>query len=376
MNNEVTPGVGDGTPNNEPSETLTNMSVGQWSLHRLRSKTGEPVAEPEPEQPEVPEEPTEETVEEEPEGELAVESESEGIEETEEAEAENEVESVLSKLNLDDLSEAEVDQLRDALRSKALARYGELTAKRKAAEEKAQHLEQQLKELKENANPLEPEKPVENNPFQDIETLEGLQEQFLEFTKIQEWAEDILDENNESAFDEVITEVDGKEMTKRQVRDYLKKARKAKETFLPARLKEIQENVQREQAAKALDEQAGKEISWYNDQDNDTRKQLDMVLEDKVIQKIRKNVPEIAPRLNYILAHALNSITQKQSKTEQKSTKVKPPANPTSSVARGVEREDTKIKKQLSQLQQRFTTAGSKDDFVALRTAQRRFRNK
>ena len=371
MNNKVTPGVSDGTPTNEPSETRTNMSLDEWSLHRLKSKVV-PFDE-EPVQEEVQEAETEEA--EQPVGDSADESEPEGIEESQDAEAENEVESVLSKLNLDDLSEDEVDQLRDALRSKALARYGELTAKRKAAEERAAQLEQQLKELKDNANPLEPQKPIENNPFTDIKDVEGLQEQFVEFTKIQEWAEEVLDENEHSGFDDVITEVDGKEMTKRQVRDYLKKARKAKETFLPARLKEIQEDIQRQQMANALEEQIGKEIPWYNETDNDNRKQLEMVLEDAAIKKIRKYVPEIAPRLNYILAHALNSIVQKKAGSEpRQTTKVRPPANPTSSVARGVERDDTKIKKQLNELQQRFVTAGSKDDFVALRTAQRRFR--
>lgn len=373
MEKQSLTGASDGAPTNEPSENLTNLSVGEWSLQRLKSKTGKPVVEEQPKEPEV----TEEAIDEKPEESPVVEDEQEGISETEEVTAESEVESVLSKLNLDDLSTEEVDQLRDALRSKALARYGELTAKRKAAEEKASQLERELQELKSNKNPLEAEKPVENNPFADIESVKDLQEQFQEFTKIQEWAEDVLDENEHSGYDDIVTEVDGKELTKRQVREYLKKARKAKETFLPARLKEIQDAQQREQVAKVLDEQIAKEISWYAEQDNDTRKQLDMVLEDAAIDKIRSKVPEIAPRLNYILAHAMNSIVQTKNKAsgQPASSRVKPPSNPTGNVARGIERDGDKIKKQLNALQSRFeSSGGSKEDFVALRAAQRRLR--
>ena len=370
-------GVSDGAPTQEPSETTTNMSLDQWSQHRVRSKLGEPAEEPKEETAEKPnetEEPAEELLEK-AESEPTEESEEGGIEETEDAESE--VESVLSKLNLDDLSTEEVDQLRDALRSKALARYGELTAKRKAAEERAQQLEQQLQELKQNKNPLEDTKPVENNPFSDIEDIAGLQEQFTEFTRIQEWAEDLLDESEHYGFDDVITEVDGKELTKKAVKDYLKKARKAKETYLPARLKELQEEAQREQVSKVLEEQTAKEISWFADEENDTRRQLDMVLEDPAIKKIKKSVPEIAPRLTYILAHAINSITQTKAPAKPATTnKVKPPSNPTSSIARGIERDDTKIKKQLSELQNRFVSNGNKDDFIALRTAQRRLQTK
>ena len=375
MEKQSLTGVSDGAPVNEPSENLTNLSVGEWSIQRLKAKSGQPVVEEQPKEPEVPAE----TEDEKPEGNLAVEDEQEGISETDDATAESEVESVLSKLNLDDLSTEEVDQLRDALRSKALARYGELTAKRKAAEERASLLERELQELKSNKNPLESEKPVENNPFADIESVKDLQEQFQEFTKIQEWAEDILDENEHSAFDDVIAEVDGKEYTKRQVKEYLKKARKAKESFLPARLKEIQDAQQREQVAKVLDEQIAKEVSWYAEPDNDTRKQLDMVLQDAAIDKIRSKVPEIAPRLNYILAHAINSIVQTKNKTsgQTASNRVKPPSNPTGNVARGVEREGDKIKKQLNALQSRFeSSGGSKEDFVALRAAQRRLQKR
>ena len=86
----------------------------------------------------------------------------EGVtEEAEEADEETEEsEDVLSQLDLDDMSDGDLRELADKLGSRAVARFGELTAKRKVAEERLAVLEAQLKE---KPNPLETKK-VENNP--------------------------------------------------------------------------------------------------------------------------------------------------------------------------------------------------------------------
>jgi hypothetical protein len=55
--------------------------------------------------------------------------------EQEETPAEEPAEDVLSQLDLDDMSEADLRELSEKLGSRAVARFGELTAKRKAAEE-------------------------------------------------------------------------------------------------------------------------------------------------------------------------------------------------------------------------------------------------
>ena len=104
----------------------TNISVTDFANRRLGQLNSQASTEEEAEP--VVEEETEETPE-------------EVIEETQEAEeGEPEVESasedVLSQIDLDNASEEELRELADKLGSKAVARFGELTARRKSAEEK------------------------------------------------------------------------------------------------------------------------------------------------------------------------------------------------------------------------------------------------
>ena len=116
-----------------------------------------------------------ESEEEEPEGETEVEAEEEETEEeveAEEPEAEAEVESenVLSQLDLDEMSEDDLRELSEKLGSRAVARFGELTAKRKAAEERAAMLEAKLQEAP-NAFTWEATTPAPPKNFLDSSSL-------------------------------------------------------------------------------------------------------------------------------------------------------------------------------------------------------------
>ena len=144
----------------------TNISVADLANRRL----GQMQAQAESQKEEVQE--VSEEVKEEAAEEVAEETEEETQEETEET-TEEPSEDVLSQLDLDNISEDELRDLADKLGSRAVARYGELTAKRKAAEEKLAQLEAQLRE---KPNPLDAPKKVDNNPFGNIDTVEGLQE--------------------------------------------------------------------------------------------------------------------------------------------------------------------------------------------------------
>jgi hypothetical protein len=171
----------------------TNISVTDFANRRLGQMTPKPSAEEESEP--VVEEETEETPE-------------EVIEETQEAEeGEPEVESasedVLSQIDLDNASEEELRELADKLGSKAVARFGELTARRKSAEEKLAKLEASLQQQ----NPLESKKKIENNPFGDLDSIESLQSKAEEVEQIVNWAEDLLFEGADYAADDVITEI-------------------------------------------------------------------------------------------------------------------------------------------------------------------------
>ena len=351
MTNEIE--TGDAEPV-ENTVDNTNISVTDFAQRRLGEMTPKeeeaPIVENEPE-------PEEETTEE-------VEASTEPKEETEGTESED----VLSQLDLDDMSEEDLRELSEKLGSRAVARFGELTAKRKAAEERLAALESQLKE---KPNPLESNKKIENNPFSNLDSIQSLQEKAAEVETIVEWAEDILFESDGYAADDVVTEVDGKDLTKADVRKSLLQARKAQKTFLPAQLKTLQAQEQGRQLAEAFSQRAKEELSWLEGEDNDLRKQYEATIGDERFKKLKsilnKEAPDVASQLDYFFAHATNSIYGRKPVTDtKKSPALNPPKTGNPSAAQS-EKAMGRTAKALKELEARFKQTGSANDFAALR---------
>lgn len=333
----------------QTSVESTNMTVEDFALRRLGEQPQKQQEEPEAVEPET-------------------EEEEEQIEEVESVEEEVSEESVLSKLDLDDMSEEDLRELADKLGSRAVARFGELTAKRKIAEEQLAAMQAQQQE---QPNPLETSKKVDNNPFDNLDSIEKLQEKATEIDGIVEWAEDVLFESDAYAADDVVTEVDGNDMTKAEVRKALLQARKAQKVFLPDQLKSVQTQAQSEQLASAFSERAKEELSWLNGEDNDLRKQYEATVGDERFSKLKKvlkkEAPEVAAQLDYWFAHATNSIYgRKPVETKASSPKLTPPRNGMPSSAKS-EKPTTKTAKALKELESRFKKTGNPNDFAALR---------
>ena len=330
----------------------TNISVTDFAMRRL----GEMTPEAEEQQEETQE------VEAEPEAEV---EETEEVAETKEPESED----VLSQLDLDDMSEEDLRELSEKLGSRAVARFGELTAKRKAAEAQIKQLESRLQE---KPNPLENNKKIENNPFSNLDSIESLQEKAVEVENIVEWAEDILFESDGYAADDVVTEVDGKDLTKADVRKSLLQARKAQKTFLPDQLKSLQAQEQGQQLAEAFSQRAKEELSWLEGEDNDLRKQYEATIGDERFKKLKnvlkKEAPDVASQLDYFFAHATNSIYgRKPIETSKKVTpSINPPKTGNPSAAQS-EKSTGRTAKALKELEARFKSTGSANDFAALR---------
>jgi hypothetical protein len=277
-------------------------------------------------------------------------------------------EDVLSQLDLDDMSEEDLKELAEKLGSRAVARYGELTAKRKAAEERLANLEASLKEKQ---NPLDAPKKIDNNPFSNIDTVESLQEKADEVNNVVEWAEDILFESDAYAADDVVTEVEGKELTKAEVRKALLQARKAQKTFLPDQLRVLQTRVQSEQLAQGFEAQAKQELEWLQGEDNDTRKQYEAVVGDKRFKELKKvlmrEAPDIASQLDYWFAHGVNSIYGRKPVLNKKvSPTLNPPKTGNPSAAQP-EKTAGRTAKALKELEARFRASGNPRDFAELR---------
>jgi len=358
MNNEVT--TGDAKTENSTAEK-TNITAEDFAIQRL----GQPA--PEPQEEETPE------VEEEVADEIATEEE-EGSEESDESTEDDELESeseeqVLSQIDLDEMSEEELRELADKLGSRAVARFGELTAKRKAAEEKLQQYEARLSA--EQNNPLQPKKEVKNNPFDSVDTLEDLQSKATDASNVIEWAEDIMFNADGYEADDVVTEVEGKEMTKADVRNALLQARKARDKFLPARLGEIQKVEQSKKMQEHLSAQAEAELPWMQGEDNDTRREYEAIMKDPRVDTLMTSLPaDVKAQMPYLLAHAANSIYGRKAVKNGKSNVRLNPSSTSTPNAAGSEKQVSRTNKSIKNLSTQFKQSGQKDDFITLRTLQ------
>lgn len=356
MSNEITEGVAE--PSTETTAPQSNMSAADFVNRRL-GKLNEATQEETP-IVEATDEVTEEAAVESTEAEV---NEEVVAEQTEEPEGSTDV---LSQLDLDDMSEEDLRELSEKLGSRAVARFGELTAKRKAAEAKLKEMEAQLQ----NNNPLETQE-VANNPYESVDTLEGLQEKAKEVTDVIEWAEETLFNADGYGPEDVVIEVEGKELTKADVRKSLLNARKARDKFLPAQLQTVQRVQQSKQLKEAFDTQAAQELNWLQGEDNDVRKSYESMVGDPRFNSLREKAdPEVAAQLNYLMAHAANSIYgRKAIKETPKSATLTPPKT---AITAGSSSDKTvnKSVKALKDLNQRFRHSGNKSDFVTLRTQQ------
>lgn len=343
MSNEVTTEVADSAIK---TVEKSNMTVDELVARRLGAKKAPAEKPPEEQKP---------------------------VEQPVEKEASKEVEApkekdVLSKFDLGEMSDQELRELSEKLGSRAVARFGELTAKRKQAEEQIAALQAELNKRSEKS-PLDVE-TTEKNPYSSIDTLENLQAKSKEVNEVIEWAEDKLDSADHLAHDDIVVTVDGKEMTKADVKAALKNARKARDKFLPSQLQELQAREQRSQLKKSFDEHARKELEWLNGDDNDVRKQYEAMMADKRLSKLLEADPDIAPQIPYILAHAANSMYGRKliPQTEAK-PKITPPSSPAS--ATGIsEKPEARSSKAVSEVAKRFSSTGSVSDFAALRALQ------
>jgi hypothetical protein len=273
---------------------------------------------------------------------------------------------VLSK-DIDELTDEEIAELAQKGKSGLLKRIAELTAKRKLAEEKAAALEAAVQQAKQQL----PEPKVENNPYANVTTVDDLQGKLKEVNEVVEWAEEILFRSEDMAASDIVATVDGKEYTKADIRESLRKARRAKDRFIPAQFQELQAKMERSNLETAFKQQARKELGWLEGEDNDVRKRYEAMVADPRLKKLKDSVPEIAPQIEYLIAHAANSMYGRREIPMEKSKgpTLNPPSNP-STTAAAPEKAEARMEKSIKDVESRFRQTGKGSDFIALRAAQ------
>jgi hypothetical protein len=280
---------------------------------------------------------------------------------------------VLSQVDLDDMSEEELRELSEKLGSRAVARFGELTAKRKAAEEKAAALEAQIQENKNQKRISMSD--MDQNPYKDLKDIKEVQEKAKEVSQIVEWAEDVLFESDSYSPNDSVAEFDGKSVTKKEVRDILKNARKAQKKFIPQKAQHLKSQAQGKQMEQGFTERVRQEIPWSADPENEVNKRYQSMLSDKRLESALKNAdPTLKAQMPYLLAHAANSIfgERKLVDVSQPVTATKsidPPKSVSNTAAKTEKRSSTRTKN-IQKTQTSFRTSGGVNDFIKLRTAQ------
>ena len=291
------------------------------------------------------------------------------VEETEaEESSEESKDDVLSQLDLDSMSEEQLKLLSEKLGSRAVSRFGELTAKRKAAEERLVALEEKFNDR----NPLEDIKKSANNPYSEINNIDDLKGKAQEVNNVIEWAEDTIFNAEGYGADDVVTEVKGKEYTKAEVRKQLLDARKAEKKFLPAQLKVLQDREYAKQAKSSLTEKAREEFGWIGKEGDDLNEKYQAMLTDPRLEGLEEFSPELAAQLPYLLAHSANSlygrrVIQSDAATPtKKGVQLDPPSSMPGSAKS--EKQIGSALKNLQNTQKAFRESGSKDDFIKMRT--------
>jgi len=335
------------------SELIAMRYKAMTEAQKAQKSPDKPKEEPKEVVPSEPEAPKEEVRQEEPQP-------------TPEEPKPNEEQKVLSKdVDLESMSEAELRELAQKLGSKAVARFGELTAKRKAAEEQLAALQAEL--AKRGQNQLEAK--VKDNPYANIDNPDELKSKYQEVAEVIDWADDLLEKGEDLGADDVLTNVNGKDYTKREIKEALRKARKAKDVFLPDQDKQIKLSNERKAFKEALVDRAKTELPWLQGEDNDVRKQYEAMMSDERLKNIEKMLPDVAPQLPYLLAHAANSLYARRPVETKPTARLSPPSPVVSQSAESTKPE-TRQSKALKDLSDRFGKSGSYKDFKAIRALQ------
>ena len=123
--------------------------------------------------------------------------------------------------------------------------------------------------------------------------------------------------------DEDIIEVGDEEFTKEDIDLANRKARDAMAKHLPRRYNDIVREGQREEMTKQFQSITIDEVPEIQDEQSEIGKQYLAMLSDPLLKQVKLHVPDLAPQLPYLLAHAVRSIHRANKMKSAKAAGVK-----------------------------------------------------
>jgi len=284
------------------------------------------------------------------------------VEEQEEEIPEEEPEEESEEIDLLNLTTEQIQELAKKGKSRLLHRVGELTAQKKALEEQ---LKSQL-----DAKPQVEAIPAEQNPFSNIDTVADLQVQIKEMEKVAKDTDHILDEHEDYGLDDIIV-IGDREFTKREIKKANRNARESLVKFIPAQHAELVKREQRVALEDHLAKLIPQEIPEFANEDSPLVKEFQAMMADPLVAQVRLRVPDIAPQLAYLLAHAAKSM-QRSSKVANRAKTTEPSRSKISGTPFGVgaaKSTPKSAKRAADQLDQKFQKSHSESDWIAARVA-------
>jgi hypothetical protein len=328
------------------TEPVSNVSVEEYITRRIGSTSDQ-------------EEPSEES-----------EVESEVEVEDQEAESEDQFEDDISDESEELSDESEIDllnltteQIQDLAKkgkSRLLQRIGELTAQKKSLEEK---LNQQV-----SSAPVK-EVPQHENPFRTITDAKELSEKYAELEKVLEDTDSILEEYDDYANDDIIV-IGDREFSKKDIKKANRNAREGMTKYLPAQEKQLQKVQHLVAMEQHYSEAAKKEIPEIQDEKSKVGAQFAAMMNDPLVGQVRNQIPELGAQIEYILAHAANSIfggTLKAGASQMGcKLKASPPSSP---IGSGTIKSGKQSERKAADAYNKFEQTHSVDDWVSARIA-------
>jgi hypothetical protein len=328
------------------TEPVSNVSVEEYIARRTGIASNN-------------EEPAEESEEE-----SEVELEDQEIDQTEDTEYSDEDEEVSSEeaeLDLLNLSTEQIQELAKKGKSRLLQRVGELTAQKRLLEEKLQQqaISKPTKEI-----------PQTENPFREINSVEGLLAKHTELEQVLDDTDAILEEHEDYGPDDIIT-VGDREFTKREIRKANRNAREAITKYIPAQEKQIAKIQQLSQMEEHYSAAAKKEVPDILDTESEIGTRFSAMMQDPIVQQVKNQIPELGAQLEYLLAHAANSIFGKgKPRINASAVGSKLKINPSSSpIGSGAARTGSVKPKKAAEAYNKFEQSHSVDDWISARIA-------
>ena len=240
-----------------------------------------------------------------------------------------------------------------------LQRIGELTAQKKALEEKIQSQPQpQAKSI-----------PQDENPFREVTSFEELKGKYDELERTLETTDEILEEHEDYGPDDIIV-VGDKEFSKKQIRKANRNAKDALTKYIPAQQQHLVKIAQYEQMSKQYSEAAKSEVPEIQDEESEIGKSYKALVSDPLIDRIKAQVPEIGFQIEYILAHAARSLYGNKKVMTQSAMGSKLKVNPSSTpYGAGAAKSSSPAKAKVGDAYNRFEKSGSPEEWIAARIA-------